>query len=93
MELKYKIIYHPSVIKDDIPKIPEQYKKRIEKALNQKLATAPRFFGKQLHYSLRNHRKLKVGNYRIIFLIEENIVNIICIGLRDKVYKNKRLYE
>ncbi|MBU4536538.1 type II toxin-antitoxin system RelE/ParE family toxin [Patescibacteria group bacterium] len=93
MELKYKIIYHPEVIKDDIPKIQKQYKSRIEKAIKQKLATAPRSFGKQLHYSLRNHRKLRVGNYRIIFLIKKHVVNIICIGLRDKVYKNKRLYN
>lgn len=84
----YKIEYVESV-KDDLKSISKSDKERIKKAIEKKLATNPIEFGKPLQYSLKGLRRLRVGNYRIIFKIEEEeqSVLIVKIGHRKEVYE------
>lgn len=83
----YKIEYVSSV-KDDLKSISKSDKEQIKKAIEKKLATNPIEFGKPLQYSLKGLRRLRVGNYRIIFKIdeEEQTVLIVKIGHRKEVY-------
>ncbi len=83
----YKILYHES-IKDDLSSISKSDKLNIRKAIEKKLATNPIEFGKPLQYSLKGLRRLRVGDHRIIFQIDEKnkTVLILKIGHRREVY-------
>lgn len=85
--MSYEILYHESVIKDDIPKLSTSTKIAIRKAIEAKLTDRPEVFGKPLRRSLKNYRKLRVGDYRIIFRIEESTVKIFIIAHRSLVYQ------
>ncbi len=91
--MSYKLNYHLLVVKEDIPSLPKIGKGRIQKAILEKLTTHPEVFGKPLRRSLRSYRKLRVGDYRVIFRIEENTIKIFAIGHRSTIYKDyeKRL--
>ena len=43
-------------------------------------------YGKPLRRSLKNYRKLRIGDYRVIFKIEIDMVKILVIQHRSAVY-------
>ena len=53
----------------------------------------PEIYGKPLRSSLKGYRNLRIGDYRIIFRIEEKAVKVFAILHRSIVYKdiNKRI--
>jgi mRNA interferase RelE/StbE len=81
----YKISYHHKVA-DDIKTIGGSDKKRIKKIIETKLALEPLLFGKPLQYSLKGLRSLKVGDYRIVFVIEDKEIFVVLIAHRREVY-------
>ena len=84
----YEIEYLKSVTEKDIPKISAPDRKRIKKAIEDKLQTNPIEFGKPLQYSLTGCRRLRVGDYRVIYRIEETrTVLVVKIGHRRDVYE------
>ncbi len=86
--MKYKIEYLVSVIEEDIPRISKADRDRLRRAVEDKLARDPVVFGKPLQYSLKGCRRLRVGDYRIIFQIDDNkTVLIVKIGHRRDVYE------
>ena len=85
----YKVEYLESVVKDDIPSLPKVEKKRIQKAIEERLIQNPIRFGKPLRYSLKGCRRMRVGHYRIIFKIETKVLLIVKIGHRKEIYKTK----
>ncbi|MBU1086509.1 MAG: type II toxin-antitoxin system RelE/ParE family toxin [Candidatus Omnitrophica bacterium] len=89
--MDYSIIYHPEV-KNDILGIPKNIKDRIKKAIENKLLADPIKYGEPLRRSLQGYRKLRVGNYRIIYKIEKNNIEVLKIGHRREVYDKPR-YE
>ena len=90
MDLKFKITYHEKVIFKDIPKLAKTNKERIKKAIEDKLTTSPEIFGKPLRKSLNGYRKLRVGDFRVIFRIKTKFIKIFNIEHRSVVYKNIR---
>jgi len=82
----YAILYHDDVISKDLPKIDTNWKKKIQLAIESKLMTSPEVYGKPLRRSLKYYRKLRVGDYRVVFRIEEQKVRIFVIQHRSKVY-------
>jgi len=93
MGVNFDIVYHPDVVRKDIPKLSHFDKDKIKKAIEEKLICHPEIFGKPLRRSLKGYRKLRVGDYRIIYRIEGKKVKIFCIGHRSIVYEkaNKRV--
>ena len=87
MEVIYKITYHSFVVKEDIPKLGEFDRKRIKSAIEQKLAIHPDIFGVPLRRSLKGHRKLRVGDYRVVFKIVGKQILILAIRHRSDVYE------
>ncbi len=81
------INYHELVVKEDIPRLSSEWKKKIKHAIEDRLTTYPEMYGKPLRQSLKGYRKLRVGDYRIIFRIEGNVVKIFIIEHRSVVYK------
>ncbi|MBU2633025.1 type II toxin-antitoxin system mRNA interferase toxin, RelE/StbE family [Patescibacteria group bacterium] len=87
MGLNFVIEYHQAVTKKDIPQLPPEWKRKIKQAIENKLASYPEIFGKPLRQSLRGYRKLRVGDYRVIFRIEGKKVKIFVIRHRSAVYR------
>jgi mRNA interferase RelE/StbE len=85
----YNIEYVGTVVRKDIPRLQTDVKKRIKTAIEEKLQVDPISFGKPLRYSLEGLRRLRVGDYRIVYTIEasKNTVLIVKIGHRKEVYE------
>jgi len=86
MEIIYTIVLHEEVIHTDIPKLSRDVRERVSNAIREKLMTSPEIFGKPLQHSLKGYRKLRVGDYRIIFLIRNKTIYVVMIGHRSHVY-------
>ena len=84
--MKYRVEYLQSVIHEDLPQLSASAKTRVRRAIEQKLMTHPIEFGKPLRYSLKGARRLRVGDYRVIFIIETYAVLVVKIGHRRDVY-------
>ena len=82
----FDIQYHPKV-RDDLSHISVPIKKDIRRAIEEKLTTAPEFFGKPLQFSLKGLRSMRVENYRIIFQLSGTVVYVVLIAHRSVVYK------
>ena len=87
MVIEYKITYHELAVKNDIPRLSASVKKQIKSAIENKLTKSPEIFGKPLRKSLKGYRKLRVGNYRVVFEIEKDVIKILYIGHRSSIYE------
>lgn len=85
--MSFSISYHEAVVKQDLPKLSKSSREQIKHAIETKLTENPEVFGKPLRRSLKGYRKLRVGDYRVIFRIEGSIVKILVIQHRSVVYK------
>lgn len=85
--MRYAIDYNTVQSPKTLRKIAKEDLRAIRKAIEEKLAVEPEAFGKPLQFSLRGHRRLRVGDYRVICRIEGHTVKIIRIAHRSVVYK------
>ncbi len=83
----WQALYHPDVEKKDLPKIPRNIQVRIKKAIELRLLRDPVSSGEPLRKSLKGYKKLRVGDYRIIYRIEKSDILIFKIGHRKEVYQ------
>lgn len=83
----YTIEYLESVVQEDIPKLGSA-RDRIRRAIEEKLTCNPVEFGKPLRYSLKGCRRLRVGDFRVIYKIEGETVLITKIGHRKEIYED-----
>lgn len=86
MEIKFTILYHHLVVREDIPKLSREWKEKVRHAIEERLTTHPDLYGKPLRRSLKGYRKLRVGDYPVIFRIEKQVVKILIIQHRSAVY-------
>ena len=82
----YEPRYHPEVARD-IAGFPQNIRDRIRKAIEERLILDPVRFGEPLRRSLAGYRKLRVGDYRVIYQVHGAKVEILKIGHRKEVYK------
>lgn len=82
----YEVLYVIEVLSEDLPNILEPWKAEIKQAIETKLMTRPEVYSRPLRRSLKGYRKLRVGDYRVVFRIEENGVKIFVIQHRSTVY-------
>ncbi len=87
MALGFEIAYKDVVIEEDIPRLDFTWKDRVRRAIEERLTMHPEIYGKPLRHALRGFRKLRVGDYRIIFHIVGNKVLIVGILHRSDVYE------
>ncbi len=86
--MKYRAEYLKSVVDDDIPKLTKSVRKQIKAAIEEKLTSHPIEFGKPLRYSLKGARRLRVGDWRVIYKIEPpDVVLVVKIGHRREIYE------
>ena len=85
----YALEYFESVVRQDIPALPKTMRLRIKQAIEERLAVDPVAYGKPLQYALKGHRRLRVGDYRVIYRIvaERRTVMIVAISHRKDIYE------
>ena len=89
MAVNYHIRYLEEVVKKHIPALSTTAKRRIKRAIEKRLITNPMDFGKPLQYSLKGHRRLRVGDYRVIYRIEARTKTVIIVAIQHR----KQVYE
>jgi len=82
----YKLVYSDQVIEKDIPKLSNPIKERIKNTIESKLLIDPVQFGKPLRYNLQGCRRLRIGDYRIIYQLVDNNINILVIQHQKDCY-------
>jgi mRNA interferase RelE/StbE len=87
--MKWSVRYHKEVEKD-LRGIGSFAAKRILRAIDSKLTQAPLDFGQPLAGNLSPLRKLRVGDYRIVYQVtsHEVIVYVLAVGSR----RDKEIY-
>jgi len=89
--VSYKLRYHPYVKEKDLTKINETMKKRIRIAIEKRLMVDPVKYGEPLRKTLKGYRRLRVGDYRIVYKIEQENVIILGICHRKGIYKKAEM--
>ncbi len=89
MEITYEIKYLEEVVKKHIPKLSSPAKILIKRTIEERLMADPIRFGKPLRYSLKGHRRLRVGNYRVVYRADPltAIVTVVAIKHRKEIYE------
>lgn|GEM_PF-193764 len=89
--MNYTVHYHKEIPKD-LSLIPVNIQSRIKRAIESRLLIDPSRYGNPLRRSLKGYRKMRVGDYRIIYKIQNNSIFILKIGNRKEVYiKGRRM--
>ncbi len=92
--MSWKIIYHQSV-DDDLKSIGPSAAKRILQVIDKRLSCAPDNSGAPLANNLKNFRKLRAGDFRIVYQIQHKTVVVFVLAVgprRDKeIYRSASL--
>ncbi len=88
--MSWTIIYHQDVA-DDLESVGQSAARRIIHAIDTKLTTEPLQFSVPLSANLSMFRKLRVGDYRIVYQAVEVkiIVYVLAVGPR----RDKEIYK
>lgn len=86
----FQIEYLDTVVDDDIPALPNTMRDRIKRAIETRLSMDPVGLGKPLRYSFKGHRRIRVGDYRIIYRIDNDnkLVTVVLVKHRKDVYED-----
>jgi len=85
--MAYTVLFKPSAQKT-LSKLSEQLQKRIVKKA-MALAGNPRPMGSEKLSGYENRYRIRVGDYRVVYMIEDDrlIVTIIDLGHRREIYR------
>ncbi len=84
--MQFRLQYHDK-ISEDVSRLTKVVALRVQGSIERKLLREPALFGKPLSNSLRGFRSMRVGEYRVVFLIQGVDIFIVVIGHRSIVYK------
>ena len=86
--MSYEIIYDEKTL-NDIKKIPENLLSSIRKAIESRLSERPYDFKPLSGKKYQGLFRLRVGDYRIAYAIDENleIVKVLAIDVRGKIHQ------
>lgn len=83
--MSYDLVYTQRAIRD-IEKLDPKIKRRLGKVLLRYKEEPLRYAEKLTDSKIGNYR-FRIGNYRVIFDIEENEIVVLRIGHRKEIYK------
>ncbi|MDR2609210.1 MAG: type II toxin-antitoxin system RelE/ParE family toxin [Rickettsiales bacterium] len=87
--MNYKIKFLRNVTEEDLPALSVKIESRIKKAIQERLTVDPLNLGEPLQHSFKGFRRLRVGDYRIMYSVDTKKyeVTIITLGHRDNFYE------
>ncbi|MBA8755184.1 type II toxin-antitoxin system RelE/ParE family toxin [Wolbachia endosymbiont of Drosophila bicornuta] len=68
---RYKVKSLKSVVEKDLPNLPKTIRLKVQKAIKERLTVDPINFGEPLHHNLKGRRRLRVGDYRVIYRVNQ----------------------
>ncbi len=85
----FVVSYLETIVQKDIPALPKTMRTRIKNAIETRLSIDPIGLGKPLRYSSIGHRRIRAGDYHIVYRIDMNVhkVIIVLINHRKDVYE------
>ena len=88
--MAWEILYHKHV-DDDLKSVGPSAARRILKAIDKKLTTAPDLDGAPLSNNLKHFRKLRVGDFRVVYRVfnQKVVVFVLAVGPR----RDKEIYQ
>ena len=78
--MKWSVIYHRDV-EDDLDSIGPSAARRIIRLIDSKLTTSPLQFGGPLAGNLANFRKLRIGDFRVVYKTMEKKVIVYVLAV------------
>ncbi|MCD6580214.1 MAG: type II toxin-antitoxin system RelE/ParE family toxin [Desulfuromusa sp.] len=87
--MKWVVTYHKDVEKD-LRSVGPLAAKRILKAIDNKLTKSPMEFGYPLTGNLSPLRKLRVGDYRVVYQVTNHKVTIYVLAVGPR--RDKEIY-
>ena len=77
----------------DLNRLERFWQREAMLAIKTKLSVEPTRFGAPLRQTLKGFRKLRVGDYRVIYRVQKKTVELLIVGHRSVVYREveKRL--
>jgi mRNA interferase RelE/StbE len=88
--MSWNVSYHPGV-EDDLHRGGPAAVWRILKAIGKKLAVAPLQFGAPLSGNLSAFRKLRIGDYRVVYKVKETTVTVYVLAVGPR--RDKEIYD
>jgi mRNA interferase RelE/StbE len=88
--MSWTVIYHPDV-EDDLERVGAAAARRILRAIDSKLTQAPLQFGVSLTGNLAVFRKLRVGDYRVVYQVEDVKVTVFVLAVGPR--RDKEVYD
>jgi len=88
--MTWEISYHPDVA-GDLESIGPSGARRIMRAIDSKLTKSPLQFGAPLSGNLANFRKLRIGDYRVVYQVEEKSVTVFVLAIGPR--RDKEIYR
>ena len=88
--MSWNVIYHPDV-ENDLHLVGPAAARRILKAVGEKLVTAPLQFGAPLSGNLSAFRKLRIGDYRVVYQVTEISVTVYVLAVGPR--RDKEIYD
>jgi mRNA interferase RelE/StbE len=86
---RHTIKFLKNVSKRDLPILPKTIKLRVEEIIKEHLTVNPINLGESLRYKFKGHRRLRTGDYRIIYHVNavKYEVTIVSIKHRKDIYE------
>ncbi|MDH4303725.1 MAG: type II toxin-antitoxin system RelE/ParE family toxin [Nitrospira sp.] len=84
--MSFFIYYHPAVGEEDILSIPRNLHRQIADAIEARLTARPHQYGSPLRKTLKGYWKLRGGDYRVVYKLENDDVLILAIRHRKTGY-------
>lgn len=85
----FVVLYLDTVVQKDIPTLPKTMRTRIKNAVETRLAIDTIGLGKPLRYSFIGHRRIRVGDYRIVYRVNMNDYEVVIVLIKHR----KDVYE
>ncbi|MCW5199037.1 type II toxin-antitoxin system mRNA interferase toxin, RelE/StbE family [Desulfobulbus sp. F5] len=88
--MSWTVSYHPEV-EDDLKRVGVAAARRILRAIDSKLTQEPLQFGVPLSGNLSAFRKLRIGDYRVVYQVTETTVTVFVLAVGPR--RDKEVYD